>query len=149
MRAWVSCPYNEGMDITETPPAAPQVAVAGSLLEALAAGDFDRLAAVLDDGASLAALLPGGFREWHTPAGIAAAFEGWFGDVEASELIGASLGQVGRRLQLRWQLRLRGARFGRQARVVEQYAYADTAPDGRIDRMALLCSGFYKEHVDV
>jgi hypothetical protein len=136
------------MDITQTQPVAPQFAVAGSLLEALVASDFDRLAALLDSDASLSALLPGGFTEWHGPAAIAGAFEGWFGDVEASELIDASLGQVGRRLQLRWQLRLRGARFGNQARVVEQYAYADTGSNGRIQRLALLCSGFCKEHPD-
>jgi hypothetical protein len=149
MRAQVCRPYNEGMDITETPPAARQLAVAGTLLEALAVGDFDQLATVFDDGAVLAALLPGGFREWHTAAEIASVFEGWFGDVETSELIGASLGHVGRRLQLRWQLRLRGARFGNQARVVEQYAYADTAPSGRIQRLALLCSGFLREQTNV
>jgi ABC-type multidrug transport system ATPase subunit len=33
MRAWMSRPYNEGMDITEAPVATPQLAVAGALLE--------------------------------------------------------------------------------------------------------------------
>lgn len=137
------------MDITETPTSAPGFAVAGSFLEALAASDFDRLAAVLDDNARLSALLPRGYTEWQGAAEIAAAFEGWFGDVEDYELIDASVGQVGSRLQLRWQLRLRGTRLGNQARVVEQYAYVDTASSGRIQTMALLCSGLLEEHLDV
>jgi ketosteroid isomerase-like protein len=148
LSAMLSKPHNEGMDIKATPPSSPGLALAGSLLEALAAGDFDRLAAVFDDDASVSALLPGGFRVWNGAAEIAAVFEGWFGDVEDYELIDASVGQVGARLQLRWQLRLRGARLGSRARVVEQYAYADTASSGRIHRMALHCSGFCREHLN-
>ena len=136
----------KGMDITDTPAAAPHFAVGGSWLEALASSDFDRLGTVLDDKASLAALLPRGFREWRGAAEIAAVFEGWFGDIEQCELIDASLGQVGSRLQMRWQLRLRGARLGDHPRVVEQYAYADTGSSGRIQNMVLLCSGFCTEH---
>jgi hypothetical protein len=136
------------MDVRETPPTAPGLAVAGSLLEALAASNFNGLWAVLDDGASLAALLPRGFRKWRGATEIAGVFEGWFGDVEQCELIDASLGQVGSRLQMRWQLRLRAPGLGNHPHVVEQYAYADTGPAGRIQNMALLCSGFYAEHVD-
>jgi hypothetical protein len=132
----------------ETPPSSHEFAVARSLLEALAAGDFDRLVAVFDDDASVSALLPAGFRVWNGGAEIAAMFEGWFGGVEDYELIDASVGQVGARLRLRWQLRLRRARLGSPARVVEQYAYADTASNGRIHRMALLCSGFCRVHPD-
>ena len=148
MSAMVSKSHNEGMVMEETPPSSTGLAAAASLLEALAAGDFDRLAAVFDDDASVSALLPGGFRVWNGAAEIAAVFEGWFGDVEDYKLIDASVGHVGARLQLRWQLRLRGARLGSRARVVEQYAYADTASSGRIHRMALLCSGFCREHLN-
>ncbi len=136
------------MDMTETPPSAPHFAVAGSLLEALAAGNFEGVAAVLDDDASLAALLPRGFRQWRGATEIAAVFEGWFGDVEQCELIDASLGQIGSRLQLRWQLRLRGTRLGNKTLIVEQHAYCDTGSTGRIQNMALLCSGFCTEHFD-
>jgi hypothetical protein len=149
MRDAASEPYNEGMGITDTSPSTPQFAVAGSLLEALAASDFHRLEDVLDADASLSALLPGGFSQWHGAAEIAGVFEGWFGDVDECDLIDASMGQFGHRLQMRWQLRLRGGRFGKHARVVEQYAYADTASSGLIGNMALLCSGFCKEHFNV
>jgi hypothetical protein len=128
---------------------APEFAIGGAWLEALAASDFARLTTVLDGGALLSALLPRGFREWRGATAIAGAFEGWFGHVEHCDLMDASLGQVGSRLQMRWQLRLRGERLGQHASVVEQYAYADTGSTGRIQTMALLCSGFCPEPVDV
>lgn len=143
-----SLPYNGGMNTTDTSPSAPQFAVAGSFLEALAANDFHRLAATLDDDASLSALLPRGFREWHGAGEISAVFEQWFGDVEEFEVADASVGQVGSRLQLRWRVRLRGARLGGEAMVVEQHVYADTAATGRIRSMSLLCSGYCREHLD-
>ncbi len=122
--------------------------MAGSLLEALAAGDFDRLSAVFDDRACLSALLPSGFHEWHGATEIRGTFERWFGNAEQYELVDASMGQVGTRLQLRWQLRVRAERLGSQVKIVEQYAYADTGASGRIQRLALLCSGFCPEHLD-
>jgi SnoaL-like protein len=138
------------MDTTDASPSAPQFAVAGLLLEAFAAHDFDRLATALDDHASLSALLPRGFDEWNGAAGIRSAFEQWFGDVDEFEVADASVGQVGSRLQLRWRVRVRGGpRFGDEAMVVEQYLYADTAPNGRVRHMSLLCSGFCPEHLDV
>ena len=124
---------------------APHFAVAGLLLEALAANDFDRLASGLDDDATLFALLPRGFCEWRGASEISAAFERWFGDVEEFEVVDASVGQVGPRLQLRWRVRLRGSRLGDEARIVEQHVYADTAASGRIRSMSLLCSGYCKE----
>lgn len=133
------------MDTTTAPPPALQFSVAGSFLEALAAHDFDRFAVALDDDASLFALLPRGFREWHGPAEIIGAFNGWFGDAEQFEVADAWVGQVGTRLQLRWRVRVRTPRFGDEAMIVEQHVYADTAATGRITSMSLLCSGFCKE----
>jgi len=138
--------YNNDMDVTDT--SVPQFAVAGAFLEALAAKDFGRLAAGLDDDAALSALLPRGFCEWHGPAEIVATFERWFGDVEEFEVVDASVGQFGARLQLRWRVRLRGARLGTDAMVVEQHVYADTAASGRIRSMSLLCSGYCREHLN-
>jgi hypothetical protein len=136
------------MDTTDTSPAVPQFAVAGSFLESLAARDFDRLASALDDGASLSALLPRGFVEWYGAGEIRSAFEGWFGDHEEFEVIDASVGQVGSRLQLRWRVRVRGGRFPNDAMIAEQHVYADSGATGRIGAMSLLCSGFCREHFD-
>ena len=128
---------------------APQFAVAGLVLEALATRDFDRLDAALDGNAVLCALLPGGYSEWRGAADITAAFERWFGDVDEIEVVDASVDQVGSRLQLRWRVRLRAPRFCDEARLVEQHVYADTTATGRIRSMSLLCSGFCKELFDV
>jgi hypothetical protein len=75
-------------------------------------------------------------------------FERWFGDVEKCEVADAAVGQVGPLLQLRWRIRLQGPRLGNKPMVVEQHAYATTGPNGRIQQMSLLCSGFWDEHVD-
>ncbi len=145
MRPPVRPSYNGAMD-TDTSPSAPGFAVAGSFLEALAAGDFPGLAAVLDADASMHALLPRGFVEWHGAAAICSAFATWFGDAEEFEVADASVGQVGSRLQLRWRLRVRAARLGDEPMVVEQHVYATTGPTGGIRSMSLLCSGFCHEH---
>ena len=137
------------MDNNDASHSVPQFAVAGSFLESLAARDFDRLAAALDDDASLSALLPRGFDQWHGAVEIKGAFTGWFGDVDEFEVVDASVGQVGSRLQLRWRVRVRGGRFNDDVMVVEQHVYAKTGATGRICAMSLLCSGFCKEHVDV
>ena len=141
--------YNTWMHTTDTPPFTPRFAAAASFLEALAAGDFDRLGQALDDDATMAALLPRGFREWHGADAITGMFTQWFGDVDEFEVADASVGQVGARLQLRWRLRLRGARLGPDPMIVEQHVYATTGNSGRIQSMSLLCSGFCKEHGDV
>jgi ketosteroid isomerase-like protein len=139
--------YNGGMDTTTTSPA-PHFAVAGEFLEALAAHDFERLAVALEPDASLTALVPKGLREREGAAEICDQFETWFGDVEEFEVADAFVGQVGSLLQLRWRLRLQGARLGEEPMVVEQQAYAATGPNGRIQRLRLLCSGFCREHPD-
>ena len=136
-------------DTREKTPSATELAVAASLLEALADGDFARIATVVSDDATLSALLPGGSRQWQGSAEIAATFDRWFGNAEQCDLIDASLGQLGPRLRMHWRLRVRAERLGPHPRVVEQYAYADTASTGRIQSMSLLCSGFCAEPFDV
>ena len=89
MSAMASPPYNGGHGHHRHAANAPQFAVAGPFLEALAAHDFERLAVALDADASLSALLPRGFDEWHGAADICAAFEQWFGDVDEFEVVDA------------------------------------------------------------
>ncbi len=64
------------------------------------------------------------------------------------EVLDATIGQVGARLQLRWRLHVRGGRLGPEDFVVEQHGYADAGPTGRIQFMAMVCSGFCREHPD-
>jgi hypothetical protein len=136
-------------DTAEKNPSARKLAVAASLLEALADGDFSRIATLVSDDVTLSALLPGGFRQWQGAAEIAATFDRWFGNAEQCDLIDASLGQLGPRLRMHWRLRLRAERLGPDPLVVEQYAYAETASTGRIQSMSLLCSGFCAMQFDV
>ena len=69
-------------DTAEKNPSARKLAVAASLLEALADGDFSRIATLVSDDVTLSALLPGGFRQWQGAAEIAATFDRWFGNAE-------------------------------------------------------------------
>ena len=123
----------------------PQFSVAGAFLEGLAAQDFARIAATLDDEAHLTALVPSGFKQWHGAEQVGATFRRWFGDVDDFGLVDAAVAEVGQRLHLRWRLRVRAARFGTGWFVVEQQVYADTGGDGRITQLFLLCSGFCRE----
>lgn len=130
---------------TGAPTEVPLFSVAGAFLEGLAAQDFTRIAATLDDEAHLTALVPSGFKQWHGAEQIGATFRRWFGDVDDFDLVDACVGEVGQRLHLRWRVRVRAPRFGAGWFVVEQQVYADTGADGRIAEMFLLCSGFCHE----
>jgi hypothetical protein len=136
-------------DTAQKTPSTREFAVTTSLLEALSDGDFRRIATVVSDDATLSALLPGGFRQRQGAAEIAATFDRWFGEAEHCDLIDTSLSRVGPRLGMHWRLRVRAERLGPHPRVVEQYAYADTASTGRIQSMSLLCSGYCAERFDV
>jgi hypothetical protein len=123
----------------------PQFALAGAFLQGLAAQEFGQLGGALAADAHLRALLPPGLREWTGAAAIAGQFAHWFGDTEDFELIEATVGEVGGRLHLRWRLRLQAGRLGAGWFTVEQQVYADTAADGRIARLDLLCTGYRRE----
>jgi len=122
-----------------------QFALAGSFLEGLAAQDFTRLGDALTPDVRLRALLPPGPMEWTGAEVIADQFAHWFGNTEHFELVDATVGEVGRRLHLRWRLRLQAERLGPGWFTVEQQAYADTADGGRIAQLDLLCTGYRPE----
>jgi hypothetical protein len=117
-------------------------------LERLATFDFNQLGAALEEDATLRALLPRRFREWEGREAVCEAFTGMLGGMDEYAVLDATVGLIGTRLQLAWRLRVRGGRLGPEAFVVEQQAYADTGPSGRIQYMSLVCSGFCKEQPD-
>lgn len=138
------------MSRTTTRPSVPgpQFAAAGRFLERLAAGDFSRLAEALEPDATLHALLPRGFDTWEGRDAVCGAFDRFFGGMDEYDVIDATVGQVGDRLQLRWRLHVRGGRLGPDHFLVEQCCYADPGPTGRLHYLALVCSGFRREHGD-
>jgi hypothetical protein len=115
---------------------------AGALLEGLAAQDFGMVGAAFTSDAQLRALLPARLRECAGAAVIAEQFAGWFGETEDFEFLEAAADEVAGCLHMRWRLRLRAERIGAGWFTVEQHAYADTADDGRIARLDLLCTGY-------
>jgi len=118
---------------------------AGLFVGGLAAQDFGELGGALAVDARLRALLPKGLREWTGAEAVAGQFARWFGDTGDFELVEATLGEVGGRLQLRWRLRLRAERLGAGWFTVEQQVYADADESGRIARLDLLCTGYRPE----
>jgi hypothetical protein len=118
---------------------------ASEFLDSLAAQDFTRLGGTFAADARLRALLPDASREWAGAEVIADRFARWFGGTENFELVEAGAGQVGDRLHLHWRLRLQAERLGAGWFVVEQHGYADTADDGLLASLDLLCTGFRRE----
>jgi hypothetical protein len=140
-------PYNKGM-ATSAPPSEPQFAAAGLFLEKLATGDFDQLGVALEPDATLRALLPRRYREWEGRQSVCDAFTALFGGMDEYAVLDATVGLVGTRLQLAWRLHVRGGRLGPHDFVVEQQGYADAGPNGRLQSLSLVCSGFCREHPD-
>jgi len=128
-----------------TTPTDHTAATAAAFLQGLADQDFDALVGTLAADARLRALLPKGLREWTGDEEIAGQFAHWFGDTTDFELVEATLGEVGGRLQLRWRLRLRAERLGPGWFTVEQHAYGDAGADGRLARLDLVCTGYRPE----
>jgi hypothetical protein len=124
----------------------PGLAAAGLFLERIAAADFARLGIALEADVTLKALLPRAFREWQGRDAACEAFAGMLGGLDSYTVLDASVGLVGTRLQLAWRLQVSGGRLGPEQFVVEQTAYADAGPTGRIQSMSLVCSGFCKQH---
>ncbi len=127
---------------------AGRFALAGAFVEAIAAQDFGLLAATLEDDIVMRALLPRGFVEYTGAAEVTAAFTGWFGDVEAFELVDATIGDIAGRTLLRWRARVIKPAKGEGWLLIEQQALADVGEVRRIGQLDLLCSGYRPEQHD-
>ena len=120
-----------------------------TIVAALADGDFDHIATVLADDASLTALLPRGPRRWDGAPAICEAFAGWFGELCELDVTDHGSASVGDLTQMQWRCHARGDRLGEGPREVEQHVFARLDADGRIQSMSLLCSGFQVEQNEV
>ncbi|TSD99772.1 nuclear transport factor 2 family protein [Skermania sp. ID1734] len=112
----------------------------GQLLDALTARDFTALHQSLADDVRLRALVPPGPFEVSGAEAVTGQFRTWFGGDDSFELVATSLGRVGDRLYLRWQVRMQPTGDTAAARIAEQHVFA-TVSD-RIDSLDLVCSGW-------
>lgn len=121
------------------------LAVAGRFIDALAARDFDALAATFADDVVFRALLPSRILELQGTDALRGTFTRWFGNADRWELTEAVVGEVGGRVHLRWRVRLTDDHIGEGIFVVEQQVYADGGADGGLRDVALLCTGYRPE----
>jgi len=119
--------------------------VAGRLIDALAARDFDAIAGAFADDVVFRALLPRRVLELEGTDAVRGTFTRWFGNADRWELTEAVIGEVGGRLHLRWRVRMTDAQISDGAIVVEQQVYADGGADGRLRDVALMCTGYRPE----
>ena len=119
--------------------------IAGRFLEGLTSRDYERLATTLDEEVRFRALLPPGSSQWVGRDETADVFRSWFGTADRFEVVDATVGEIGGRLQMTWRLRLRPAPFdiGAGWHVIEQHAFLDVADT--ISTIDLVCSGFRAE----
>ena len=133
---------------TASPPADPlpppsavdrlSMSLGRAFVDAIVAGDFDRLETLLAPNVRFRALIPRECQEASTAAGARAIIEDWFGESEQRKLLGSTVDLVGDRLALGYRLELVEAG---ERRVVEQHVAA--AVEGRTLRdLAIVCSGF-------
>ena len=113
--------------------------VGEALVEALGDRDFEGLRAMMADDVRFRLLLPKGPQAHSGLAETVEAFASWYGDVDELHVESSSVETVADRLVLMYRFRLRRA-DGWQ--VIEQHVMADVAPDWRLEKIDLLCSGF-------
>ncbi|MGZ4131715.1 MAG: sulfurtransferase TusA family protein [Actinomycetota bacterium] len=106
---------------------------------ALAGRDFEGLRATMTDDIRFRLLLPGGPQTHLGAAETVDRFVGWFAGAEEVRLESSTVGTLGGRLLLTFRCQVQVA-DGRQ--VIEQHLMADVAPEGRLETIDLLCSGF-------
>jgi hypothetical protein len=119
--------------------------VARRFLDCIAVQDFEGLAASFSDEVRLRALLPGDIKEWEGPERVTATFVRWFGNTNDFELVDAAVDDLGSRVHMFWQARVRADRLGDGWFRVEQHAYAEIDDHDRIQHLWLACSGYLAE----
>jgi TusA-related sulfurtransferase len=113
--------------------------VGEAFVNALADRDFERLRAAIADDVRFRLLLPKGPQAHSGVAETVEVLVRWYGDVDELHLESSSVEVVAGRLVLMYRFRLHDE-DGWQ--VIEQHVVADVTPDGRLDKIDLLCSGF-------
>jgi hypothetical protein len=110
-----------------------------TLVSALAAQDFPRLADTLAPDVRMRALIPPGPVEASGADAAAAKFSAWFGSAEELELVGSATDEVADRLHVSYRLRVK--RPGDPWKLIEQHLFCGLDAE-RITDLDLVCSGF-------
>ena len=113
--------------------------VGEAFVNALADRDFVRLRTSIADDVRFRLLLPKGPQAHSGVGETVESFVRWYGDVDELHLESSSVEAVAGRLVLMYRFRLHDED---DWQVIEQHVVADVAPDGRLEKIDLLCSGF-------
>ncbi|MGZ5214109.1 MAG: sulfurtransferase TusA family protein [Actinomycetota bacterium] len=113
--------------------------VGNAFVNALAGRDFEGLRAAMIEDVRFRLLVPKGPQAEAGAAETVGRFVGWYAGADVLELESSSVETVAGRLVLSYRLRLHDE-DGWQ--VIEQHLMGDVAPDGRLEKIDLLCSGF-------
>jgi TusA-related sulfurtransferase len=113
--------------------------VGNAFVNAVAGRDFESLRAAMVDDVRFRLLVPKGPQAEAGAAETVGRFVGWYAEADELRLESSSVGTVAGRLLLAYRFRLHGADGWR---VIEQHVVADVAPDGRLETIDLLCTGF-------
>ncbi len=116
--------------------------LAETFVDAVVRRDFGGLQAVMSDDVRFRLLVPKGPQAHVGAAEAVGRFVGWYGAVDELRLESSSTGTLAGRLVLAYRLRLLDADGWR---VIEQHVVADVAPDGRLEAIDLLCTGFHPD----
>ena len=109
------------------------------LLDAIAARDFERVAACFAADSSFRVLTPGPLRELTGPDETAARFRAWLDGLEEFEVLERDAVAIADRIRIRYRFRGRDPEKGWQLN--EHTAYA-AVEEGRITAATVTCSGF-------
>ena len=113
--------------------------VGEAFVNALADRDFVRLRTSIADDVRFRLLLPKGPQAHSGVGETVESFVRWYGDVDELHLESSRVEVVAGRLMLMYRFRLHDE-DGWQ--LIEQHVAADASPDGRLEKIDLLCSGF-------
>lgn len=128
-------------DVTQTLLDSDQLLKTGErFLAALAARDFRGVRMSIADDVRFRLLVPKGPQAQAGAEETLSRFIGWFGDADEVQLDAASVSRVADRLVVTYRIRLRD---GDRWRLIEQHLVADARPDGCLQTIDLLCSGFH------
>lgn len=116
--------------------------VGNAFVNAVAGRDFEGLQAAMADDVRFRLLVPKGPQAQSGAEETVGRFIGWYAGADELRLESSSVGTVASKLVLAYRLRLLDADGWR---VIEQHVVADVGPDGRLETIDLLCSGFHPD----